>query len=329
MHSKGGKKLIVLERKVPIVLLILDALISRLSAKHEKLPLLRQQVKKYQKGYNGERKLDYYLKSLSSNFVIMNDVTLSSFNKQFQIDSLIITPYAIFVLEVKNFDGSVTFNTNLNQFIRSDGEKLQGYKYPITQVENNTFHLQQWLQERNLDGMPIYYYIGIAEHSTIYNVIGDEQLIKKVVSYVDEIPLRLMKSIQILSEKRVKNIRLKDQIVRAIMKEKEIFKYDVFEKFGIDKREVLPGILCLECRALGMKCIKGKAHCPKCGAISKEAFRRTLYHYVLLIDHEITNKTCREFLQIPSRHTALHKIRTSNLFIKKNRKRWIWKDARG
>src|SRR5699024_4897263 len=131
------------------------------------------------------------LKSLPSEFAVFNDVTLTIFGKKFQIDSLIITAYAIFIIEVKSSEGTATFNTTLRQFIQNNGEKLHGRKYPITQVENSQFHLLRWLQQRGLGGLPIYYLIAFSEQSTIINVSGDEGAIRKVVSYVGEVPLRL------------------------------------------------------------------------------------------------------------------------------------------
>src|SRR5699024_7525938 len=127
------------ERLPPLALLTLDACISRLRDGHPKLSLLRENAAKYQKGFNGERKLDYHLRSLDQTFSILSDVTLSVFGKQFQMDSFIVTSNAIYIIEVKSLDGTITFHTGLKQLTQDNGEKLVGRKYPITQSENNLF----------------------------------------------------------------------------------------------------------------------------------------------------------------------------------------------
>ncbi|WP_407058295.1 nuclease-related domain-containing protein [Tigheibacillus jepli] len=72
-----------------------------------------------------------------------------------QIDNLIITPHAIYIIEVKNFNGTITFDTVLNQFIRDDGRKEGGFHHPITQVELQASRLERWLEENNFPIVPI------------------------------------------------------------------------------------------------------------------------------------------------------------------------------
>lgn len=309
-------------RKKPLPLRKKDAVINRLPTGHPKLPLLRKKAAQAQKGYNGERKLDYHLKSLPDAFVILNDVTLDVFGKKFQIDSLIITPHSIYITEVKSVDGTITFNTNLKQFIQNNGEKLEGYRYPITQVENIQFNLLRWLQNRKLDGLPIYYFIAFSEQSTICNVIGNEDAIRKVVSYVDEIPLRIMKMDDQLKQARSGNKQLKNRIIQAIMNECEDFDFDVFRKYGIDKSEILPGVRCPECGVLGMKRLRHKWRCEKCGACSRNAHLAALSDYALLTHHEIRNKQCRKFLMVNNRGTAHTILKRSGITLMKGTKTW-------
>lgn len=278
---------------------LIDAAISRLA---QELPPLRKKAARLQKGYNGERKLDYHLRSLAKAFAVLNDVTLRIFGKQFQIDSLIISAHAIYIIEVKSYEGTVTFNTLLKQFIRNNGEKLQGFKYPISQVEMIHFHLLRWLEERNLGGLPIYHFIAFSEQSTIINVEGDEAAVSKIVSYVDEIPIRIMKKDAELAKLKAANNQMKNRVVSTVMRECEDFEYDIFKEFGLSKEEILPGVHCPECGKLGMGRQYGKWHCGGCGNYSKDAHIRALYDYALLIGDTITNKQCRYFLKTNCRH---------------------------
>lgn len=311
------------ERFPPLALLTADACISRLPKGHPKLNLLRQKAARLQKGYNGERKLDYYLKSLDKDFSILNDVTLSIFDKQFQMDSLIITATAIYIIEVKSLDGTVTFHTGLKQLTQSTGEKLVGMKYPITQAESISFHLLRWLEHKKLGGLPIYYFIAIAEQSTIIQVDGTEDLIAKVVSYADEIPNRLMKTNNKLLESRVENNSLRNKIVQSVLQNCEELRIDIIEKLGLDINDILPGVHCPSCNRLGMLRLRYRWQCPACKIFSRSAHKKALKDFALIFGKEITNRQCQEFLG--SKPSGSHSILkgTKGIKLSSNKRKWL------
>lgn len=57
------------------------------------------------KGYEGERKFDKLLESISDDCTILNDLLLENSNSLFQIDSLLIHEGTIFIINIKNFEG--------------------------------------------------------------------------------------------------------------------------------------------------------------------------------------------------------------------------------
>src|SRR5699024_4714482 len=138
-------------------------------------------------------------------------------------------------------------------FIQQNGEKLEGYKYPITQVEAIQYHLKSWLQNRNLTSLPIYSFIVFANRSMIYEVIGEEDSIRNTVFYADEIPLKIMKLDNYLAKSKSGNNQLKNKITQAIIRECEDFDFNVLKKFGIKHKEILAGVHCPACKKLGMK----------------------------------------------------------------------------
>lgn len=311
------------KRKKPLPLQTIDAIISRLPASHKKSPLLRKQAAFYQKGYNGERKLDYHLQMLPKEYAILSDVTLRLNGKACQIDSIILTPYAIFMIDVKSFDGNVNFDTTLKQFTRSDGEKLVGYKDPITQIENAQFHLIRWLQNLNLSGLPIYYFISFAEHSTVFTVTGDARSIEKIVAYVDEVPLRIITINEQLKLTNQNNNPLKNNIITRIMNKGEDFQYNVFQTYGIQKSDILTGVQCPSCRTLGMKRFTRYWRCMKCTFCSSNAHIKAIYDYILLFGNKIKNEDCRKFLSISSRGTMRTLLNHAGLTLMNGSKFWI------
>lgn len=316
----------VRNRNKPLPLVKLDALISRLPPQHSELPTLQKQAAKYQKGYNGERKLDYYLQSLPSKFYILSDVGLSIFDKTIQIDSLIISPYAIYIIESKNMEGTIIFDTALKQLIHiRSNNKAEGYKYPITQVEIVSYHLKYWFNKQKITvNFPIYYFVSIADTNTIIRVEGEEGPIKNVVSHVEDIPLRIMNIDDQLGKVKKENMQLRNKIVNQIIQKCVDFDYDVLEKYSIQKQDVLPGVHCSECGHLGLERILGRGRCRNCGAYSKKPYEKALYEYTLILDDTITNRKCRWFLQLNYRYEANYIIKKSGLF-KCNGRTWVKK----
>lgn len=110
-----------------------------------------------------------------------------------------------------------------------------GYKDPITQIENAQFHLIRWLQNLNLSGLPIYYFISFAEHSTVLTVTGDARSIEKIVAYVDEVPLRIITKNEQFKKTNQNNNPLKNNIITRIMNKGGTFNIMYFKRTGFKK----------------------------------------------------------------------------------------------
>lgn len=67
---------------------------------------------------------------------------------------------------------------------------------------------------------------------------------------------------------------------------------------------MLRGVWCADCSRLGMKRRYGSWHCPGCGSSSKDAHVRTIKDWLILTGEPMTNKLCREILEIEDRHLA-------------------------
>lgn len=299
-------------RTIPLPLQKLDAAIPRLSPCHSSFPGMKKDAAKRQRGYTGEMKVDYHLDNLSRMYTILQDVYLLVFGKNFQIDSLIIGNHSIFINETKNCIGTITFNTLLKQLIRDDGTIESGLEYPITQVENQQFHLQSWLVRNKLAGTPINCLVAIAEPSTIVKVEGSKEEIAKVVAHGAGIPKMIMGMDQELGRQGAK--KLQDyQIGKLILRACREFDLDVMKEYGLRRSDILPGVICPDCRMRGMKRVHSGWKCSKCGCHSRNAHLKTISDYLLLISNTITNNECSRFLGLKSRNTATRILKNSGL----------------
>ena len=315
--------MIIKHRNRPLPLQKLDALMSRLPEVHPKMTYLEKEAARQQKGYNGERKLDYHIEMLPDDYVILSDVCFSLYGKKIQIDSLVISPFAIYITEVKSYEGTVTFDTNLRQFFREQNGKTERYKYPITQAEMIQSQLLRMLQLADLAGLPIYFFVAFSERSTYIKVEGEHESIRNLVTYVEDIPWRIRKNDeQLATNNSHPNHSLKNKVIQHIMSQNEDFDIDVYEKYGIDQSEILPGVECTSCYALPMRRIENKWKCEICDTSSNKAHLKALYEYALLIDPYITNEKCRTFLQIDSRHIVKHLLKNALNTQKHKKRKW-------
>lgn len=308
----------------PLPLQKLDAAIPRLSPQFPTLSKMKDDAKKQQHGYTGEMKVNYFLDNLTQMYTILHDVYLSVNGKNFQIDSLVIANHSISIVDTKNYSGTITFNTTLKQLIRDDGKIESGFEYPITQVENQKFHLQNWLVQHGLAHIPINYYVAIADPSTIVKVKGDEEEIGKIVVHGAEIHNRIMKNDQLHGQKGVSKLR-DHQIGKSILRECGEFDSDMFKTYGMRPKDVLPGVICPDCGLRGMERMHSGWWCSKCRQKHYNAHLNALTDYLLLVKKTITNKECIWFLGLKSRGTATRILKKSGLVYDTTYRYWYKK----
>lgn len=314
-------------RKNPHTLQILDALIPRLANNHQQLPKLKEYAARLQRGYNGERRLDYYLHSLTNDFYILNDVSLKIWNKDIQIDSLIITPHSLYMVEVKNFDGTLTFDTLQKQLIQTTRHQEISYTYPLTQADNTMYLMMQWLQQHQLPSIPIHSFIALADPSTVVRVKGDDEIIAKRVMKAEEVTLRILQTEQTYEGYHEENVQRRNQITNKIMERIKDFSIDVLERYNIKDNEIVSGTRCVECGKINMRYHYGRWTCQSCGMTNRNAHEVTFHDYYLLYKDDITVSEAREFLKLDDRYKTYRLLKKSNTKYCPQSKTWILKSG--
>lgn len=160
--------MIVKPRKIPDIVLEIDAILNRLAFFHPKRPWLEEDRKSYLTGYRGELQVDYHLELIDNdNMLIFADLRLIHQNQAFQMDTLIICPYFILIIESKNIAGTLTFEKDSTQMIRELDGKKQGFKNPLVQVARQKEQLMGWLKKRKIPLIPVEDLVGIADRRTV------------------------------------------------------------------------------------------------------------------------------------------------------------------
>ncbi|MGR3766571.1 nuclease-related domain-containing protein [Rossellomorea sp. NS-SX7] len=166
------------KRKIPIRIEQNEALIRNLSDQHSKIPIIEQDLKRRNAGYNGEKSIDYHLSFLDSKkYMIFNDLKLPLTPHHFQIDSLLFTPFYTLILEIKNISGTLTIDSEFNQLTRTYNGIDTGFSDPITQANRQKLFLQRFFYEHNLVLPPIEYLVVISNPSTIIKMAPGQRLL--------------------------------------------------------------------------------------------------------------------------------------------------------
>lgn len=126
-------------RKEPQLLFSLPRFIHRLQREfpEKERSILEKRLYNMQAGYSGEKKVDDYLTLIPNlkSTIILTDVRLPlNSGSSFQIDTLIIAPQYILILEVKNIKDNLSFITNPHYLLRELDGNESSIECPITQL---------------------------------------------------------------------------------------------------------------------------------------------------------------------------------------------------
>ncbi|CAG9612445.1 hypothetical protein BACCIP111899_01622 [Bacillus rhizoplanae] len=305
--------MIVKERKIPIYLRQLEALLRRVPVDHPKRNAIFETFAKHKAGYKGEQAIDYPLSFLpDKEYSILHDIRLFDQDHYFQIDTLILSSRFILLLEIKNITGTLLFDSEFNQLIRISEQKSEGFPDPILQIKRHEKQLQKWLNLHGFSTLPIESLVVISTPRTIINTSSHDQDFSQKVIHSANLPnkiedLERMHEINILSAKEIQELTIQ------IMIDHSPLHRNILEQYKVTKHELLKGVQCPKCSYLPMVKIMKGWHCSNCNGISKFAHKNALQDYALLLGMTTTNKELKDFLHITSSPVIKRLIRAMNL----------------
>ena len=110
-------------------------------------------IKKLELGLYGEKQIEYELKSSDLGMYVLHDITIEYEDLTAQIDYMIFTPAATYIVECKNLIGDITVD-NKGEFVREyvvNGKKIKEAIYsPFRQAQRHIEIMKKgWLQRQN------------------------------------------------------------------------------------------------------------------------------------------------------------------------------------
>ncbi|MBS2970501.1 NERD domain-containing protein [Metabacillus sp. KIGAM252] len=297
------------ERKIPIKILKLEALLRRLSKAHLKYPLIKEDLSKIKAGYRGEQSLDYYLSFLSNEkYHILHDLRLPHKTHHFQIDSLLLSPNFILIMEIKNIAGTLYFDHSFRQFIRTIDGKEEVFPNPLFQIVRHKMQLTNWLKEHQILNVPVENLLIFSNSSAIIKSSNPHSHTMKPIIQSAELILKIEElekkyTIPIITDKQIK------KIIKNLLKNHIALEVDVLGSYSILPQDIIIGVVCSHCGSYPIDKINGNWKCRNCGNLTKRGHLDALTDYALLFDTKISNKEMRSFLNLNSRNAAAYLMR--------------------
>ncbi len=302
------------ERKTPLSILTREALLRRLPLNHAKSPDIIEDLKIARAGFYGERHLDQQLCYLPENdYSILPDLRIIHQNKPFQIDTLVVTPSFLVIIEAKNIVGTLFFDPSSKQFIRTHDNKESGFPDPIAQVKRQQAQLKDWIKQRQFPPVPIEYLISISQPSTILKTSSNNQELFEYVLHAVHVPEKIQSLKHKYDHKNLLSPNQVQQLIQLLLQEHCPLNLEILKHYRVSRQEITKGIQCPACENYAMLRAIAYWRCPVCLHQSKSAHIQAIKDYHLLIQPTISNRQCRSFLLLESRDVAYHLLSSMNL----------------
>lgn len=267
---------------------------------------------KYAAGYHGEKMLDYQLSLFPQNdFYHLADIRLQHADSFFQIDSFILTPKVIFIIEIKNLRGTLEYNAHQKQIIQYVEDKQTSYLDPIIQAKIQKRKLDLWLKKRGYQ-IPIEYLIVSTNTSTVIrNPWNDSEFNDRFITLhyllfrLEERYAQYTKNI--LSSRDIQHLE------KTILQEDVPLKVDLRRKYHLNENHFISGVPCTQCYHSPLIWKSAKWNCLKCGWKSRHAHKRLILDYFLLFEPFISNSTFRDFANIRNPRLAYRLLNSMQL----------------
>ncbi len=299
-------------REYPKEIMILEAIVRRFPPDDFKKAEFEKKLYRKRAGYKGERTLDYFLEQIDhSEMLILHDLRIPVNSTHFQIDTLILTPYFLLIIDSKNYAGTLIFLPEFNQLIRVQDDIEEVFPDPILQTKIQASQLKAFLKKFHITSPSIENLVAISNgQAIIKNPTNDREVSYRVFRSANvafKIPPFYQKHTQFLLSKNDMK-----KIARLLIKAHESLVPDP-KSMNLPFDKLITGVQCPACETFGMVYHQGKWTCKSCGQKSKDAHFQALKDYFLIYGPSITSKQFREFMKVGSPSTAKRLLASMSL----------------
>lgn len=288
-------------RKKSIYMNNLEILVNRLNDDLVKQSL-ETEISKMGAGFRGEDSIIYFLNMLPNRKEchVLHDLRIPHESTFFQLDTLILNPTYILIIEVKNISGILFYDHIFSQLLRTKNGIEEPFQDPIAQVERQKYQLENWFSKNKLPTVPIETLVVMTHSQSVLRTNDVSSRISKKVVHSVQLLDRIMQLQKKYKQHVLLSREVMNKLTRRLIQEHTPRDVDLFERYKISKDMIIKGVQCTECLAFDMKKGYRSWNCPHCSHSSKTSHLKALNDYSLLIQPTITNQQARDFLKLSS-----------------------------
>jgi len=257
-----------------------------LHARMNLLPKDKQYFFNLKKGFEGEVMFDGKTEKLQCDCLILNDLLLKHNSSTFQIDSLILLGEALYLFEVKNFEGDFYYESD-KIYTKSRIE----ISNPLIQLKRTESLLRQLLQSLGFNTTVTASVVFINPEFTLYQCPQDKPFllptqITRNLKQLNDNPAKLNGKYKILAEKFV-SLHIEESPYSQL----PAYHYDLLQK----------GIKCEVCNSFLITVEGNHCKCLECGhkeALSKAVLRSVKEFQLLFPDQKITTNIIQDWCKV-------------------------------
>lgn len=268
-------------RERPELLTVLELLNKRMTLPYSE----KQHLTIMSKGFDGEVLFDSLMeRSISTTTIVINDLSLILGSTPFQIDSILLTSDALYLYEVKNYQGNFT-NQN-SHFLTASGQDIDN---PVNQLNRTAMLLSKVLKKWNVN-LPIKSFVVFIHPSFIlYEAKNSDPFI--FPSQIEYHFTTVSRQSGILTD-RIYSIA--QELIKECQKELPYQRQLPCYSF----KELKKGLLCSRCGSFDLVVTTKKGDCRACGTSTpiNELFLSQVEAFKILFpDKLITSKKMYEW----------------------------------
>ncbi|MEC1177338.1 nuclease-related domain-containing protein [Metasolibacillus meyeri] len=277
----------------------LEAIVRRVSEVHPDYLYFKEQLVMVNAGISGEDEVQFFLQELvMPHRVIRNLSFLNTQQQRHEIDFVIIFASLILCFEVKNVAGTLHFDTDASQFLRTRADVTERFPNPVEQLNRHLRVISSFFPN-----IPIHGAVVIANRRAI---IASKPL-DFPIFHADYVLSFIEKNLVQYAEPLLDINEVYNDLMMLHSPKKESFTFTL--------KQLKRGIFCEKCMAK-MHFVHGKFLCPSCRFQNKYAYFQALHDFRLLVDTKITNQQFCELCELTSRHVAKRLLQFFPVFYK-------------
>jgi hypothetical protein len=255
-----------------------------------------------EKGYIGEQIFSGRLQEICSpdESILLHSLLLECSNTVFQIDSLLITKHAIYLFEVKNFEGDCYLEGD--KWYNSTGIEINS---PVLQLSRCDSLFRRLLQEIGFKIPVKPFIIFINPEFTLYNAPMNHPII--FPTQLNRFLTKLKSNFTPLNKNHV---NLAKKLIAAQIDDSPYSRLPRYEYEQLAK-----GVLCCRCNSFITTITKMYLFCGKCGHKEKivTGIKRNVDQYMLLFPNKkITTNSIQEWCKIIDSKKIIRKALNDN-----------------